>query len=300
MDIYGNTKKINMENLQIQLFDIYQTPSDEDIQSGKNFVLRRESASNILASLIDSMLADAAANITQIAYRYGVKPTEFQISTIYNPSMFAEISQVLDEIEDEILDLTESYSMKCTKDEKKKLWLLPWLLALGRGNKGLRQTLEDRLWIFSRDLEAMIAAAANAKMNQTKAVSLIRSNIHTAYNMPGMQSAFAQASLFKAKYIRTRGVKKGNRGNSNSEANNILRFAKSTVQMAWMHYHHKLYEEQGAAGYMCFRGSTFPCLECDSICGVFHPIEEGMVLPVHSSCCCFSVPVFLQEEYSNK
>lgn len=282
------------EDISIQLLDIYQPISEEQIQAGKNFVLRRESAANGLASLVDSLLADAAANITQIAYRYGVKPTEFQISTIYNPSMFAEISQVLDELEDEILDLTESYSLKCTKDEKKKLWLLPWLLALGRGNKGLRRTLEDRLWIFSRDLEAMIAAAANAKMSQTKAVSVIRSNIHTAYNMPGMQSAFANASLFKAQYIRTRGVKRGNRGNSNSEANNIHRFAKTTLQMAWMHYHYKLYEEQGAAGYMCFRGSTFPCLECDSICGVFHPIEQGMVLPVHTSCCCFAVPIFLK------
>lgn len=287
-------KKINMENLQIQLFDIYQTPSDEDIQSGKKFVLRRESASNILASLIDSMLADAAANITQIAYRYGVKPTEFQISTIYNPSMFAEISQVLDELEDEILDLTESYSLKCTKDEKKKLWLLPWLLALGRGSKGLRRTLEDRLWIFSRDLEAMIAAAANAKMNQERAVSVIRSNIHTAYVMPGMQAAFANAPLFKAQYIRTRGVKKGKRGQSNSEANNIIRFAKTTLQMAWMHYHKKLYEEQGAAGYMCFRGSTFPCQICDDVCNVFYPIDHPMPLPKHTSCCCYSVPVFLK------
>ena len=281
-----------MENLQIQLFDIYQTPSDEDIQSGKKFVLRRESASNILASLIDSMLADAAANITQIAYRYGVKPTEFQISTIYNPSMFAEISQVLDELEDEILDLTESYSLKCTKNEDKKLWLLPWILALGKGNKGLRRSLEDRLWIFSRDIEAMIAAAMTAKMDVTRAISTIRSNLHTSYQMPGMQAAFARSSLYKAQYIRTHGVKKGNRGSSNSESNNIIRFAKTTVQMAWMRYHHRLYEEQGAAGYYVLRGSTFPCELCDSMTG-FHPIDDIDGYPMyHAHCQCFTVPVF--------
>lgn len=288
------------DNISIQLLDIYRPLSDDDISKGKRFVIKRESAANGLASLVDALLSDAAAKITQIAYRHGIDAKNFLLSSSYNEDMFNEVSHVLDELEDEVFDLIELYSLKCTKNEDKKLWLLPWILALGKGNKGLRRSLEDRLWIFSRDLEAMIAAAANAKMNQTKAVSLIRSNLHTAYNMPGMQSAFAQASLFKAKYIRTRGVKKGNRGNSNSEANNIIRFAKTTLQMAWMHYHHKLYEEQGAAGYICFRGSTFPCLECDSICGVFHPIEEGMVLPVHSSCCCFSVPVFLQEEYSNK
>lgn len=288
------------EDIQIQLLDIYQPISDEDVQTGKRFVLRRESAANGLASLVDALLSDAAAEITQIAYRYGVKPTEFQISTIYNPSMFAEISQVLDELEDEVFDLIELYSLKCTKNEDKKLWLLPWILALGKGNKGLRRSLEDRLWIFSRDLEAMIAAAANAKMNQTKAVSLIRSNIHTAYNMPGMQSAFAQASLFKAKYIRTRGVKKGNRGNSNSEANNILRFAKSTMQMAWMHYHHKLYEEQGAVAFGVQRGSTYPCLLCDSHVGIWEMSQRQHYPPFHCNCCCWTFPVFLKEGYSNQ
>lgn len=288
------------EDISIQLLDIYQPVSNEDIQAGKNYILRRESAANGLASLVDSLLADAAAKITQIAYKYGVDAKNFLLDPSYNEQMFAEISQVLDELEDEILDLTESYSLKCTKDEKKKLWLLPWLLALGRGNKGLRRTLEDRLWIFSRDLEAMIAVAANAKMSQTKAVSVIRSNIHTAYNMPGMQSAFANASLFKAQYIRTRGVKKGKRGNSNSEANNIIRFAKTTLQMAWMHYHHKLYEEQGAAAFGVQRGSTYPCSLCDSHVGIWEISQIEHYPPFHSACCCWTFPVFLKEEYSNK
>ena len=283
------------EDIQIQLLDIYQPISDEDVQTGKRFVLRRESAANGLASLVDALLSDAAAKITEIAYRYGVDARNFQFSPNYNEDMFAEISNVLDELEDEILDLTELYSLKCTKDEKKKLWLLPWVLALGKGNKGLRRTLEDRLWIFSRDLEAMIAAAANAKMNQVRAVSVIRSNLHTAYQMPGMREAFAKASLFKAQYIRTRGVKRGNRGSSSTEANNIIRFVKSTVQMAWMRYRHRMYEEQGAAGYICLRGSTFPCRLCDDVCGVFHPLEDGMVLPVHANCACYAVPVFMQD-----
>lgn len=280
------------EYIQIRLLDTYQPIKEEDIRTGKNFVLRREMAANGLASLVDSLLADAAAKITQIAYKYGVDAKNFLLSPSYNEQMFSEISHVLDELEDEILDLTESYSLKCTKNEKKKLWLLPWLLALGRGNKGLRRTIEDRLWMFSRDIEAMIVAARTANMDVTRAVSVIRSNLHTSYLMPGMQEAFANSSLYKAQYIRTHGVKKGNRGSSNSESNNIIRFAKTTVQMAWMHYRLRLYEEQGAAGYVCFRGSTFPCSECDDICGIFIPMERGMVLPVHASCCCYAVPVF--------
>lgn len=281
-----------MENINIQLLDIYQPITDEDIQTGKNFVLRRESAANGVASLIDALMADAAEQITRICYKYGIDPTRFQFSPQYNEQMFNEIADVLNELEEEILGLIELYSLKCTKDEKKKAALLPWILALGKNGKGLRQSLEARLWMFSRDLEAMITAAKTAKMDVAKAVTIIKSNIHTAYNMPGMQAAFKKASLYKAEYIRSRGVKKGNVGSSNSEANNILRFAKMTLQLAWMHYHHELYKEQGAAGYMCFRGSTFHCPICDDVCNKFYPIEHPTPLPVHASCCCFSVPVY--------
>lgn len=281
-----------MEDIQIQLLDTYQPITEEDIRTGKNFVLRREMAANGLASLIDALMADAAARMVQIAYKYGIDPENFQMSPQYNEQMFREMSQILDELEDEIFDLIESYSTRCTKDEDKKKMLLLWILSLGKNGKGLRRSLEDRLWMLSRDIEAMIAAAMTAKMDVTRAISTIRSNLHTSYQMPGMQAAFARASLYKAQYIRTHGVKKGNRGSSNSESNNIIRFAKTTVQMAWMRYHHRLYEEQGAAGYMCFRGSTFPCSECDDICGIFIPMERGMVLPVHANCCCYAVPVF--------
>ena len=281
-----------MEEIQIQLLDIYQPVTEEQVRTGKNFVLRRESVANGLASLVDGLMADAAANMVQIAYRYGVKPEEFQISPQYNEAMFNEIADVLNDLEDEILDLILAYSTRCTKDEDKKLWLLPWILALGKNGKGLRASLQDRLWVFSRDVEAMIAAAKTAKLDASRAVSVIKSNLHTAYQMPGMAAAFAHSSLYKAHYIRTRGVKKGNRGSSNSEANNIIRFAKMTVQMAWMHYHQELYKEQGAAGYICLRGSLFDCQICDDVCNVFYPIDHPIPLPVHANCCCYAVPVF--------
>ena len=280
------------DNISIQLLDIYRPLSDDDISKGKRFVIKRESASNGLASLVDALMSDAAAEMVQIAYKYGINPENFQMSPQYNEQMFKEMSQILDELEDGILDLMEDYSLRCTKDDNKKKWLLLWILALGRSGKGLRRSLEDRLWMLSRDMEAMIAAAMTAKMDVARAVSAIRSNIHTAYQMPGMKEAFAHSSLYKAQYIRTHGVKKGNRGSSNSEANNIIRFAKTTVQMAWMHYHHRLYEEQGAAGYYVLRGSTFPCDLCDSMTG-FHPIDDVDGYPMyHAHCMCFTVPVF--------
>lgn len=280
------------DTIKIQLENIYKPITEEQIRTAKNFVLRRESAANVLRSLVDALMEDAADKITRICYRYGVNPTAFTISPDYNSEMFREIADVMDRLEDEILDLLEDYSAKCTKDEKKKVPLILWILALGRKGKGLRASLEQRLRAFLKDVEAMIAAARKAGFGTDKAVRLIRSNLHTAYQMPGMTAAFKNHSMFKAQNIRNRGVKKGNVGESNSEANNIDRFVKTTVQMAWMHYQHELYEERGAAGFMCFRGSTFHCPICDDVCNKFYSIDSQMPLPVHPSCCCYAIPVY--------
>lgn len=280
------------DTIKIQLENIYKPITEEQIRTAKNFVLRRESAANGLRSLVDALMEDAADEITRICYRYGVEPTAFTISPDYNPDMFKEIANVMDMLEDEILDLLEDYSLKCTKDEKKKAPLILWILALGRNNKGLRASLEQRLRTFLRDIEAMIAAARKAGFGTDKAVRLIRSKLHTAYQMPGMAAAFKNHSLFKARNIRYKGVKKENRGESNSEANNIDRFVKTTVQMAWMHYQYELYEEKGAAGYYVLRGSTYPCDLCDSKVG-FHQIDDiDGYPPFHPNCCCFAVPVY--------
>lgn len=280
------------DTIKIQLQDIYEPITQKDIKEGKNFVLRREETAAALASLIDALLESAAERITKIAYRYGVDPQNFQITKKYNEAMFNDISDVLDQLEEQILDLTLAYSTKCTEDNNKKHLLLLWLATLGRNNRNLQQTLEDRLWMFSRDLEAMIAVAKTIKLDATKAVNTIKSFLHTAYQMPGMTAAFKNSALYKATYIRSRGIKPYNQGNSNSEANNLVRFGKMTVQMGWMHYLRDEYEEKGAAGYMCFRGSTFHCPICDDVCNKFYSIDSQMPLPVHPSCCCYAVPVY--------
>lgn len=278
--------------IKIQLSDLFEPVTDKQVKTGKNFVLRRESAANGLASLVDALMEDAAAQIAQICYRYNVDPHRFVISPKYDSDMFKEISEVMDILEEEIMDLIGSYAVKCTKDEKKKPPLMLWVLALGKNNMVLRQSLIVRLRTFLKDIEAMIVAARLAKFPAAKAVTLIKSHIYTAYQMPGMQAAFKNASLFRSEYIRSRGVKHGNVGSSNSEANNIIRFVKMTIQMAWMKYHRDIYEEQGAIGFYVLRGSEYPCELCDSKTG-FHDIsDKDGFPPFHANCCCYTVPIF--------
>lgn len=280
------------ETIKIQLSDNFESVTKEDVQAAKNFVLRRESAARGIASLVDGLLEDAAEKITLICYRYGIDPKNFQLSAAYNEEIFKEVAAVMDELEEEILDLTADYSTRCTKDKDKKQALFLWMLTLGKGGKAYKATIEDRLRSFMKDLEAMIAVAKLTKLDATKAVTRIKGYLHTVYQMPGMQQAFKDASTFKAVNIRNRGVKKGNRGSSNSEANNIGRMVKTTVQMTWMRYHHQLAEENGAVGFWVGRGSTYPCSLCDSMVG-FHQIGDTQAYPpFHASCCCWAVPVY--------
>ena len=280
------------DTIYIQLLDIYKPVTEADIQTGKNYVLRRESAARGLSSLVDSLLKDAAEQITRLCYVYNIDPKGFSISYKYNEKLFEQISAILDQLEDEIFDLMLEYAMKCTESEKRRHLLLPWILALGRNNKTLRTILQNRLWMFSRDLEAMIATAKMAELNQSKAISIIKSNLHTVYQMPGMTAAFANSHLFQATYIRSKGVKHGNVGNSSSEANNIGRYVRMTVQKAWMRNQYYNYQEKGAAGYYVLRGSNYPCPLCESFVG-FHPIEDfDSMPPFHGNCCCYTVPIF--------
>lgn len=282
------------ENIKIQLQDIYEPITQEDVRKAKDYVLRREAAARSLSSLIDSLMEDAAAQITIIAYRYGIDPERFQLASSYNEKMMEEVSTVLDELEDDILDLTLSYATKCTDDKEDKNLLALWVLALGRNNQGLRKTLENRLWMLSRDIEAMLVATKSAKYNSTKAIQHIKSYLHTVYTMPEMKPLFRMSQKYKATYIRSKGIKYGNVGSSNSEANNIVRFGRTTVQMGWMHYQQQQAEDDGAAGYWVGRGSEYPCRICDENCG-FHTIDEGIGLPVHPSCQCYAIPVYLKD-----
>lgn len=280
------------EPIIIQLSEVYEPITQADIRREKNYVLQRERVAAGVSALVDTLMQDAAQRITEIAYRYGVDPKTFTISQRYNEKMFEEIAEALNQLEEDILELVESYALRCTDDNKRKNLLLLWLLALGKGRRTLRSTLERRLKMFMRDMEVMIAALKSANISLTKAIGRIRNSLHAVYIMPEVKKVIKNGRDYRATYIRTGGVKHGNVGNSNSEANNIIRFATVTVQMAWMHEHYYEYKESGAAGYYVLRGSNYPCQICDDMVG-FHVIddEEGYP-PYHAHCCCYTLPIF--------
>lgn len=270
----------------------YRIPKDEDIRKAKDFVLQRNETARALASRIDEVLDDMAERIVTICWRYDVDPESFTISSDYNSDMMAEISDVMDEAEELIMNFIYEYSTRVTKDKDRIALLSAWMATLGRGNKNLQDTLDGYLFKTMKDYEAAIAALRAAGVTMAEAVNLVKMFKHQIYSMPAILEAFRHNRDFAAQYIQTLGVQAGAVGISNCGATNVTNMAKTTLQMVWMRSLGMDYEADGAVGYICFRGSDFPCQKCDDVCGYVHDIKEGMCLPVHPGCCCAAFPIY--------
>lgn len=72
----------------------------------------------------------------------------------------------------------------------------------------------------------------------------------------------------------------------------MLRYA---VADAWMWWKHESALAEGAKGYFVVRGSSYPCVECDSHTGVFFPISDEENRPqYHLNCCCIVVYSYVE------
>lgn len=284
----SDTIKISLDTSQ------YRLPTQEEITSGKQFVLRREEYARVLVAKIDDCLANAAQEIVTICYKYNVDPQKFAINSQYNEQMMDEIAEVMDNLEEEIMDYIYEYSLSVldgSEDEKRNI-LAAWIALLGRGNRNLQDTLDGYLYKTMKDWEAAIAALRFANIAMATAVTKVKAHLHSIYTMPEVRATFANADDFNATFIRSRGVHQGGVGVSNNGSINVTNMAKLTLQMAWMKEKSLEQEEDGAAGYYVLRGSSYPCETCDSMVG-FHKMDdiEGYP-PYHGHCCCYVIPIY--------
>lgn len=275
----------------------YRLPTQEDITSAKQFILRRNDYARLLESKVDDCLEDAAQEIVSICYKYDVDPKEFAINSKYNEKMMDEIAEVMDELEADIMSLIYDYSLRVTDDEKHRNLLAAWIALLGRGNNNLQDTLDGYLYKTMKDWEAAIAALRFANVAMADAVTKVKSNLHSIYTMPEVTAAFKHADDFNATYIQSHGVMAGGVGLSNNGSTNVTNMARLTLQMAWMREQGIEFDESGAAGYYQLRGSAYPCSVCDDEVGFHKGLEDLYTKPYpHPHCCCYRIPIFALEE----
>lgn len=274
----------------------FRPPTQEEVRAAKQFILRRNEKARALADTIDKILADAAQEIVTICYKYNVEPQRFFIGSEYNAAMMAEINEVMDELEAEIYDLIYNASLSVAKEDN-RAWLAFWLSLLGRGNRNLRDTLKGYLYKTMKDWEAAIAALRYARVPLARAITKIRTHLHSIYTLAEVRAAFQHSTEFAATYIRSQGVMRGGMGLSNNGSTNVTNMAQTTLQMAWMHQQGSDFKEMGAIGYYQLRGSTYPCSLCDDETGFHQGMEDIFTRPYpHPHCCCYRVPIFSMEQ----
>lgn len=281
----------------------YRMPTQGEIDNAKKFVLRRSNTASELGSIIDNILVQAAGEIAQICLKYNIPAKDFTMTA--NSQMFAEVEKVMDRIDAEIMELIQDYSLKVTNDKKKKKLLAAYIASLGKGDNNLQNTLDGYLYRYLYDLEAIIASMklskeSGAKLTTAAIVAKIKSSQHSIYTTQEVRSAMSAKNipLIQAQYIRTRGkhidaTGLSYIGASSSNANNVIRMAEATMEMAWMRYQGLDFEDMGVVGYVQMRGSSYPCAICDEAAHVYYDLVGIFEKPYeHINCKCYRVPLF--------
>lgn len=282
-----------MPDIKVSLPSNIIAPASKDIRDAKQYVLLRTQEEIALVSAIDEIFDKYISRITKLCWKYDIDPRDFSFGA--NEELRRAVFALLDDMEDEILALIEDFVVPDKEKNKHHDVLLAWMLTLGTHNWGFLRTLEYYIYRFSQDLEAEIAALRYAGVTQSVAISKMRSALHQPYSIPEVITAIESREFFSADMIRSGGTKtdpfthRPTVGLSKVGATNVTTMARSTLSMVWMRDLYLNAQESGKAGYMVFRGSSYPCSLCDYETTYFHPIEQGMVLPVHANCCCFAV-----------
>ena len=271
----------------------YRTPTQEDLNDAKNFILQREEFAVTLGQKVDEILADAAERIVIICYAHNVKPKELIFSSAFNEELMQEIGEVMDETEAEILSLIYEYSTRVTNNRERMSVLALWMASLGKGESNLRETLDNYMYKTMKDWEAAIAAMKYLGVSREDAISKIRMYLHHIYDMPEVLTAIRRRGEFAATYIRFGGVQKGAVGISNNGSTNVVNMARMTLQLTWMKDQMLEFKENGAVGYWQGRGSSFDCAICDDEVGFHTDIEDINNKPFpHFNCCCWRMPIY--------
>lgn len=287
-------------NITIKLPSDVDAPTSADIRNAKDYVLKRSQAEIAIASAIDAILEKYVGLIAQACYKYNIDPTDFSFGA--NEQLRQEVYSLLDDLEEETYDLIEESVVPDGKKNKHYQALIDWMLTLGTHNWGFKRTLEYYIRRLSQDLEAEIAALRYAGVKQTMAITKMRSALHAPYSMPEMVAAIRSGKYFSADMIRSSGTKtdpfthQPTAGLSKVGATNITTMARSTLAMVWMRSLFEEAEDEDKAGYYVFRGSTYNCPTCDEQCDWFHPLKEGLVVPLHAHCHCYMVFVNSKED----
>ena len=258
--------------------------TQKDIEEAKAFIRKRVDAEISMQNHLDEALLWAAKEIIDISYKYKIKASLFKFSA--NPQLKKEVDAVLANLREMIYEYTESLSIAV--DEESRDDIIGFI-----NEESYDHTLKERIGIYTNrykyELEAFIGAALLFGMGARKLLSTIKSNLNAPYNNELFRRAVVNKSELAATRIKSSGVSYGS-GHSNCARTLLNTLTRNAVGSAWMNMYGTWAYNKGAVGFYSFRGSSFPCVHCDSKIG-FHPMPEYQG-GRHLNCRCYFVFVY--------
>ena len=245
----------------------------DEIKRSVEYSVKRSQALRNMESHLQSILFDCAKSIVSKSSRYR------KGKVLSNEaSLLEEARKITAEAEESIESYISAYSKASCK-----------ILGLKNSNS-VESFLEGEIFgkttsernsaylaNFAEDVVRMIKAGTMMGYTDTQLLSAIR----TGYKDPYRTSVVTKAQK-KDINIATPSYGKGYYRNAYQ---NIVRNATQVISLAWGKAEQEYGKESGATGYQVFRGSSFPCEICDSLCGYVHSLDT-MVIPAHVSCKC--------------
>lgn len=281
--------------------DIYKPPSEEDIRQAKRYILKMSDVANAAQSIAGRYITEAAEKLVEIAYRYNIPPYRLSFDSNVNSDMMNEITNVMDELEEIIMQLLEEYALSCTDDAEEQRELLMLLANLGHRDMNMRQTVHAYLWRFLHQVGALSAAFLFASLPLSQAKTRIGTSIRTFVTTQELLATSKYRQLFSTPFIKNGFRPTFPDGTPNIQGipvdgyNAIMQLYGIAIAQIWEKNQIDQWQNDiNIAGYYQLRGSSYPCATCDEAVG-FYPINTvhgNTEYLMHPNCKCYRVPVY--------
>lgn len=247
-----------------------QQPRLSDIERAKKYLIERLDAEHSMTYHLEEYFDDAAARMADLAYSKGLEP--FTAEGTSSPEVREIVSRLREDIESAYVTLA-SYK---EKEDRDGMFLFIESRMKGDTFSGRLGTYLDR---YMDELAILIAAGMSLGMSK----AALRTSIASNRRHPWSNPALKEANIQKPSY----GV--GRTDSMLTATDDLLGFC---IGSAWMWSFATDALRSGAIGFRSFRGSTYPCAQCDDETRYIHTPADPLP-PYHGHCCCYIVPVYM-------
>ena len=280
-------------------------PTQDDIKAAKQYIIDRSDAADEAQYVAGVSIQEAAEKLVEIAYRYDIPVSRFAFDSEVNEDMMGEVSEVMDDLEESLMEDVQDAALSCTKDNNRYIALLAILLSLGHRNMSLRDTVHAYTWRVLRQAEALIASMKASNLTKTEARTKIKTAIQHVNVNSEFQTALKHPLDFAAPYIRNGGKATFPDGTPNVQGvpvngyDAIKTIFGIAVAQIWMRNQLMDFKDSNVIiGFYQLRGSLLPCSVCDEAAHYYRisdvsdedPTKQGDI--VHCNCMCYRVPIF--------